>query len=292
MGESMRVFVSYRRQDARHVAGRLADRLVERFQVFMDMDTIEPGTDFTDVIRQAVKDCDVFLSVIGPQWMAVQAEDGQRRLDDPNDWVVAETAAALERQVPVIPVLVDGATMPARSELPPALASLASRQAMTIHHESFSSDVNRLIGAIERRLGTAVIPSDPPPSAPVPAVDPAAVQADYTAALAAFFGHRWARGGRRVRTGGAAAASARRSPRPAGRGPSTPATGDLEQPGRPRRERGALGRHRGAVGEHPVARPELSRSHPPIAGGHGQAAGRRSAGGYPQPGGGRAVEPP
>ena len=61
MGESMRVFVSYRRQDARHVAGRLADRLVERFQVFMDMDTIEPGTDFTDVIRQAVKDCDVFL---------------------------------------------------------------------------------------------------------------------------------------------------------------------------------------------------------------------------------------
>ena len=72
MGESMRVFVSYRRQDARHVAGRLADRLVERFQVFMDMDTIEPGTDFTDVIRQAVKDCDVFLSVIGPQWMAVR----------------------------------------------------------------------------------------------------------------------------------------------------------------------------------------------------------------------------
>ena len=71
MGESMRVFVSYRRQDARHVAGRLADRLVERFQVFMDMDTIEPGTDFTDVIRQAVEDCDVFLSVIGPQWMAV-----------------------------------------------------------------------------------------------------------------------------------------------------------------------------------------------------------------------------
>ena len=83
MGESMRVFVSYRRQDARHVAGRLADRLVEHFQVFMDMDTIEPGTDFTDVIREAVKDCDVFLAVIGPQWMAVRAEDGQRRLDDP-----------------------------------------------------------------------------------------------------------------------------------------------------------------------------------------------------------------
>ena len=77
-----RVFVSYRRQDTRHVAGRLADRLVERFQVFMDMDTIEPGTDFTDVIRQAVEDCDVFLSVIGAQWMSVHADQGQRRLDD------------------------------------------------------------------------------------------------------------------------------------------------------------------------------------------------------------------
>ena len=116
MAGTTRVFVSYRRQDARHVAGRLADRLVERFQVFMDMDTIEPGTDFTDVIRQAVEDCDVFLSVIGAQWMSVTDE---RRLDDASDWVVAETVAALARDVPVIPVLVDGAIMPARSELPP-----------------------------------------------------------------------------------------------------------------------------------------------------------------------------
>jgi len=104
---SARVFVSYRREDTRHVAGRLADRLVERFQVFMDMDTIEPGTDFTDVIRRAVNDCDVFLSVIGTQWTTVEDERGQRRLDDPNDWVVAETAAALRRNAPVIPVLVD-----------------------------------------------------------------------------------------------------------------------------------------------------------------------------------------
>ena len=69
--------------------------------------------------------------------------------------MVAETVAALQRNVPVIPVLVDGAIMPARSELPPELAPLASRQAMTIRHESFSSDVNRLIAAIERRVGTA-----------------------------------------------------------------------------------------------------------------------------------------
>jgi tetratricopeptide (TPR) repeat protein len=188
-----RVFVSYRRQDARHVAGRLADRLVERFQVFMDMDTIEPGTDFTDVIRQAVEECDVFLSVIGAQWMSVKDDQGQRRLDDASDWVVAETVAALLRNVPVIPVLVDGAVMPGRSELPPELAPLASRQAMTIRHESFSSDVNRLIAAIERRVGTAAEPGSPPPAAPAspPPVVPAAVDGEYSAALAAFFAHRW-----------------------------------------------------------------------------------------------------
>ena len=193
MSGTTRVFVSYRRQDARHVAGRLADRLVERFQVFMDMDTIEPGTDFTDVIRQAVEDCDVFLSVIGAQWMSVKDDQGQRRLDDAGDWVVAETVAALQRDVPVIPVLVDGAVMPGRSELPPELAPLASRQAVTIRHESFSSDVSRLIAAIERRAGRAAEPGSPSPAAPPSAtpIAPAAVDTEYSAALAAFFAHRW-----------------------------------------------------------------------------------------------------
>ena len=191
MSGSTRVFVSYRREDARHLAGRLADRLVERFGVFMDMDTIEPGTDFTDVIKQAVEDCDVFMAVIGTRWTTVEDEAGVRRLDDPDDWVVAEIAAALNRKVPVIPVLVDGARMPTRAELPEALAPLASRQAMTIRHESFSSDVSRLITTIERRLGTAVV-APPPADQPAPEpVDPAAVEADYTAALAAFFAHRW-----------------------------------------------------------------------------------------------------
>ncbi len=150
------MFVSYRREDTRHVAGRLADRLVERFQVFMDMDTIEPGSDFTDVIQEAVNGCDVFLPVIGTRWTSVADEHGRRRLDDPGDWVASEIAIALQRKVPVIPVLVDGAEMPSRAELPEALSSLASRQAMIIRHESFPADVARLVSAIEKRLGTTV----------------------------------------------------------------------------------------------------------------------------------------
>ena len=183
MGRTARVFVSYRRQDTRHVAGRLADRLVEHFDVFMDMDTIEPGTDFTDVIRQAVENCDIFLSVIGASWTTVLGEQGQRRLDDSADWVVAETGVALQRGVPVIPVLVDGAEMPTRAELPPDLAALASRQAVTIRHESFTSDVNHLIAAIERRLERT-------PTAPTPTPTPAAEPAEdrRTAQLAAWSG--------------------------------------------------------------------------------------------------------
>ena len=106
--------------------------------------------------------------------------------------MVAETAAALERQVPVIPVLVDGATDAGPLRAPAALASLASRQAMTIHHESFSSDVNRLIAAIERRLGTAVIPSTQPVAGSGPVGRPGRCRGRLHAALAAFFGHRWA----------------------------------------------------------------------------------------------------
>ena len=189
MSGPTRVFVSYRREDTRHVAGRLADRLVERFQVFMDMDTIEPGSDFTDVIQEAVNGCDVFLPVIGTRWTSVADEQGRRRLDDPGDWVASEIAIALQRKVPVIPVLVDGAEMPSRAELPEALSSLASRQAMIIRHESFPADVARLVSAIEKRIGTTV---SVPPDAVGPArPDAAAVERDYTEGLAAFFGQRY-----------------------------------------------------------------------------------------------------
>src|SRR5688572_23306247 len=109
------IFVSYRRQETQHVAGRLADRLTLRFgveRVFMDVDSIAPGADFTKAITEAVSRCDVLIALIGRQWTGVVDADGARRLDDPDDFVVQEIHAALERDIPVVPVLVDGATMP------------------------------------------------------------------------------------------------------------------------------------------------------------------------------------
>jgi len=152
LAETTRVFLSYRREDSGHVAGRIADRLAEHFQVFMDIDTGEPGMDVTETIRRAVTESDVFVAVIGAHWTELLDPSEQRGLDDPNDWVTVQIATALEHGLPVVPVLVDGARMPTRAEMPERLAGLAIRQAVTLGDESFTSDSSQLVATIQRRI--------------------------------------------------------------------------------------------------------------------------------------------
>jgi hypothetical protein len=168
VAEGSGIFVSYRRQETSHLAGRLSDRLADRFgegQVFIDVDTIEPGVDFAEEIFRAVAACKVLLAVIGPGWLTATDEQGNRRLDDPDDIVRLEIEAALARGVRVIPILVEGAVMPGRQDLPESLAGLARRHALLVRYESFRSDAGRLVTAIERILapapGTAAAPSPP-----------------------------------------------------------------------------------------------------------------------------------
>jgi hypothetical protein len=152
------IFVSYRRLETGHLAGRLYDRLADRFgegQVFIDVDAIELGVDFAEEISRAVAACQVLLAVIGPNWLTTTDERGRRRLDDPDDIVRLEIEAALARDVRVIPILVEGAVMPGRDDLPESLASLARRNALFIRHESFRYDTGRLVTAIERVLAAA-----------------------------------------------------------------------------------------------------------------------------------------
>jgi WD40 repeat protein len=149
------IFISYRRQDSSHLAGRLYDRLADRFGadlVFMDVATIDLGVDFAEVITRAVGTCQVLVALIGPQWVTAADPDGRRRLRDPNDFVRLEIQAALERDVRLIPILVEGAPMPRVRDLPRQLAGLARRNAMTMRHESFPYDAERLVTAIERVL--------------------------------------------------------------------------------------------------------------------------------------------
>ena len=152
---TVRVFVSYRRDDSKHAAGRLSERLDERFKLFMDVDQIQGGAVFPAVIRKAVDEADVLLAVIGSEWLTLTAASGGRRIDQAGDWVAEEIGSALRRGTPVIPVLVDGARMPNSDELPPALADLPNRQAMRIAHESFAADSARLIQTIESMVSEA-----------------------------------------------------------------------------------------------------------------------------------------
>ena len=142
-----RVFISYRREDAAGDAGRLADHLNRRFgqaRVFLDIDTIDPGTDYDRVLKSSLEETAAMLVVIGPRWTALTKADGSRRLDDPNDYVRREVEAALGRSIPVVPVLVQGAKLPSAADLPPSLAPLLKRQTASLDHAEFHDDADRL----------------------------------------------------------------------------------------------------------------------------------------------------
>jgi TIR domain len=146
-----RIFISYRRSDASPYAGRLYDDLCRQFgpnQVFIDVDTIEPGVDFVDRVEGAVGNCDVLIAVIGKRWLT-STDTRRRRKPDARDWVQLEIATALERNVRVIPVLVQGASIPEEPELPEALRGLARRQAVELNDVRWRSDVARLIDKLD-----------------------------------------------------------------------------------------------------------------------------------------------
>jgi hypothetical protein len=150
-----RIFVSYRREETAYPAGWLFDRLAEHFggsQVFKDVDSIEPGDDFVQVITAAVGSCDVLLALIGDQWLTITDAHGRRRLDNPDDFVRLEIEAALARDVRVIPIIVEGARMPRADELPDSLAKLVRRQALELSPSRFDFDTNRLLRVLDKTL--------------------------------------------------------------------------------------------------------------------------------------------
>jgi TIR domain len=152
------IFLSYRREDAAPYARLLQYQLTERFpdtRVFMDLDSIEAGLDFAEVIAQAVGSCAVLVALIGRQWATMADEEGQRRLDDPDDYVRFEVQAALERGVRVIPVLVDGASPLRRQQLPPELGKLARLNALELSYGRYQFDADRLLDLIQRVLAAA-----------------------------------------------------------------------------------------------------------------------------------------
>ena len=150
--QRLKIFMSYRRDDSADVSGRIYDRLVQRFgreQVFKDVDSIPLGVDFRKHLHQTVGSCDILVAVIGNQWLAGTAS-GVRRLDDPKDFVRIELEAALQRDIPVVPLLVRGAEVPGEAELPASLAPLSYRNGIPVRPDpDFHRDMDRLIEGLE-----------------------------------------------------------------------------------------------------------------------------------------------
>ena len=141
------------------MAGRLHDRLAQTFgrdRLFMDVDHIPVGADFVAHLNTQVAACEVVLVVIGRNWLRAKDKAGQRRLHQPDDFVAIEIAAALARDIRVIPVLVDGARMPKESELPDSLKPLARRQAVDVRHSHFGNDAEALVKRMREALGEQV----------------------------------------------------------------------------------------------------------------------------------------
>jgi formylglycine-generating enzyme required for sulfatase activity len=144
-----KVLISYRREDSADATGRIYDRLVQQYgrtAVFKDVDSIPLGINFRKHLDEQVAKCDVFLAVIGPDWMGSKAGEGTSRLDDPRDFVRIEIESALKWQIPVIPVLVRGASIPDPDRLPSSLQELSDRNGIVVHHDpDFHRDMDRLI---------------------------------------------------------------------------------------------------------------------------------------------------
>jgi hypothetical protein len=160
---AVRIFINYRRDDSIGMAGRLHDRLAQTFgrhNLFMDVDHIPAGVDFVTHLNSQVAACGVILVVIGPNWLRAKDKAGQRRLHQPDDFVAIEIAAALARDILVIPVLVDGTRMPKASDLPDSLKSLARRQAVEMRHAHFGKDAEALLARMSEALGDEALVSD------------------------------------------------------------------------------------------------------------------------------------
>lgn len=151
-----RIFISYRRSDSAGYAGRLYDFLSEYFgedKLFFDVDTIQPGADFEQKIASELDNSDVVLVLVGDRWLGVQDRDGNRRLDDPQDYVRREVETALAKNMAVIPILLRGVMMPAAHELPGSLAGFPKRNAVRLSDEHWHTDLEVLTAVLQNVLG-------------------------------------------------------------------------------------------------------------------------------------------
>jgi TIR domain-containing protein len=153
--EKVGIFVSYRRADTAGHAGRLVDQLKSVFgeQVFFDVDSIKPGANFHQVIEDTFKRCGAVIVLIGKRWL--ERDPGMPRFGEEQDVITQEIRLATASSLPIVPVLVDGASMPGESQLPASFASLSSLNAIDLRHTSFERDLQAVNDHLVEILGGA-----------------------------------------------------------------------------------------------------------------------------------------
>lgn len=189
------IFINYRKDDSNWNALALYNELQKYFsadQIFKDFNAIQPGDDFVESINKALHTCDVLLVLIGKNWLSATNAAGQRRLDDPEDFVRLEIAGALERNIKVIPVMLDNTPMPQEHELPENLHSLSRRQFISIDPIRFGDDVRHLSESIKKILADCGYEQSMPASSamPPPAPQPVSSQASYSSGQHASDSHK------------------------------------------------------------------------------------------------------
>jgi YARHG domain/TIR domain len=163
------IMVSYRRADAQDMAGRIADYLIAKFgenSVFFDVNSIPTGVNYHNRIEKAIIGSKVMVAVIGQHWIGQNPDGKTSRLYDPGDPVRVEIEAALKQNKPILPLLVNGATMPEESELPDSLRELHSYNGARIDSgQDFRIHMRRLVDSIGDIVGPL---PDPPSPTPIP----------------------------------------------------------------------------------------------------------------------------
>ncbi|MBV8858424.1 MAG: toll/interleukin-1 receptor domain-containing protein [Acidobacteria bacterium] len=164
------IFISYRREDTADITGRIYDRLTYKYgapAVFKDVDSIPPGSDFRKYLDSKIKECAVVLVVVGDGWLKKDPATGATRLENPHDFVRIEIESALKREIPVIPLLVEGASWPPQEKLPEGMQEFVYRQARVVGHDpDFRLHMEALIADLERIFDTCR-PVPPPVSGTV-----------------------------------------------------------------------------------------------------------------------------
>ena len=150
------IFICYRRDDSAYVTGHINDRLRREFgeeSIFTDVDRIALGVDFRNTLDKMVSECQILLAVIGEHWLTVKNQEDVLRLQDPADFVRIEIESALQRNIPVIPLLVEGTKMPSKDQLPESLKDFAFRNGTQIRPApDFHTDIDRLIHSLKNHL--------------------------------------------------------------------------------------------------------------------------------------------